>query len=282
MLARVAYDAILFDLDGTLYRGEGAIPGAADAVAALRQFGRCLFLSNNGECTSPTIARRLAKLGFAVKEDEVTTSADLLLRRLQEERPGARVLGLVSAELSRTLEAHGFQVVEDSRVDVVAVGVDRELTRHRLVLGLEAMLGGAALVATNEDPTYPGASGIRPAAGAYVGFFRGMGFEPTWRCGKPDVEAVRSALAAWDLPPRGRYLFVGDNLHSDIEAADRLCGESALVLSGVTSRSELSESGVEPTYVVESVVELAELMERSVRDRFTGTNTKAASRSTER
>ena len=257
--ADAAYDAIVFDLDGTLYRGNVAIPGAPEAVAALREFGRCLFLSNNGECISPTLTRRLVKLGFDVHEGEVTTSADLVVGCLQAQKPGARVLGLVSAELARALAAHGFDVADDSHVDFVAVGVDRELTRRRLVLGLEAMREGAVLVATNEDPTYPGEGGIRPAAGAYVGLFRGMGFEPSWRCGKPDVVAVESALRAWGLPRRGRYLFVGDNLHSDIAAAERLGAESALVMSGVASRSDLGASGAQPTYVVKDVVALADL-----------------------
>ncbi len=261
--ARRRYDAIVLDLDGTLYRGEEPIPGAPEAVAALRGFAPCRFLSNNGECASATLTRRLKKLGFAVQEGEIRTSADLVLQRLLTEKPGARVLGLVSAELARMLSAHGFEVVEDSRVDVVAVGVDRELTRRRMVLGLEAMLGGAVLVATNEDPTYPGERGIRPAAGAYVGFFRGMGFEPTWRCGKPDVVAVESALGAWGLPRDGRYLFVGDNLHSDIAAAERLGAESVLVLSGVAREADLAAHVACPTVVVEDVVRLAELLHRN-------------------
>lgn len=254
------YDAILLDLDGTLYRGDELIPRAPEAVEALRRSAPCRFLSNNGECTAATLARRLAKLGFDAAEGEVRTSADLVLQRLLAEMPGARVLGLVSAELGRMLAANGFDVVEDSRVDVVAVGVDRELTRRRLVLGLEAMLGGAVLVATNEDPTYPGQGGVRPAAGAYVGFFRGMGYDPRWRCGKPDVGAVESALSFWGLPRDGRYLFVGDNLHSDIAAAANMGADSALVLTGVARREDVASARAQPTAIVEDVSELASLL----------------------
>jgi len=256
------YDAILLDLDGTLYRGDEAIPGAPEAVEALRGWAPCRFLSNNGECTSSTIARRLGRLGFSVLAEEVRTSADLVLKRLLAEKVGARVLGLVSAELGRTLAEHGFEVVEESHVDVVAVGVDRELTRRRMVLGLEAMLAGAILVATNEDPTYPSQGGVRPAAGAYVGFFRGMGFEPAWVCGKPDRAAVERALSSWSLPIDGRYLFVGDNLHSDIAAAERWGADSALVLSGVAGRADVTESAARPTVVVDDVGALARLLKQ--------------------
>lgn len=53
-----AYDTVIFDLDGTLFRGRLPIPGASDAVEALRRSVRCRFLSNNGERVSSSLADR--------------------------------------------------------------------------------------------------------------------------------------------------------------------------------------------------------------------------------
>ena len=125
-----------------------------------------------------------------------------------------------------------------------------------MVNGLRAALNGALLVATNEDPTYPGEDGLRPAAGAYVGFFRGMGFEPVRFCGKPDELAVRTALALWGITDPSRCLFVGDNLRTDIAAANRIGADSILVLTGVSARSDIPASEAKPTAVLESVAAL--------------------------
>jgi len=56
-----AYDALLFDLDGVLYRGEETVPGAAETLASLRADGRRLaFVTNNSARTPAQVARKLA------------------------------------------------------------------------------------------------------------------------------------------------------------------------------------------------------------------------------
>lgn len=251
-----AYDVVIFDLDGTLFRGRVPIPCAADAVSTLRRFVECRFLSNNGGRLGSSLSERLRGLGFEVRSEEVISSADIVLECLSRVRTNSRILALTSVELTDALKRRGFQVVDNEHADVVIVGVDRMLTRERMVRGLRACLAGAKLVATNEDPTYPGDDGLRPAAGAYVGFFRGMGFTPNWFCGKPDNWAVRTALRAWGIADLGKCLFVGDNLKTDIEAARRVGADSALVLTGVSQVRDLQTSRVKPTYVVSSVAEL--------------------------
>ena len=71
-----AYDTILFDLDGVLYRGAEAVPRAAGTVAALRSLGkRIAFVTNNSSRTPDAIAQHLGSLGIDARADEVETSA---------------------------------------------------------------------------------------------------------------------------------------------------------------------------------------------------------------
>lgn len=250
------YDTVIFDLDGTLYRGCKPIPGAVEAIETLMSSFRCLYLSNNGKRGSDFLAERLRRLGFAARPEEILSSADIVLECMSELGGTLRVLPLTSAELAGDLRRAGYEVVDDADADIVIVGVDRALTRRRMVNGLRACLGGATLLATNEDSTYPGQNGLRPAAGAYVGFFRGMGFEPDRFCGKPDEWAIRTALRLWGISDGRRCLFVGDNLRTDIETARRVGARSVLVLSGVSRAEDLGASLARPDVVLESVAAL--------------------------
>src|SRR5437899_13080562 len=82
----------LFDLDGTVYRGESLIPGAADAIAALRAAGRRVaFLSNKPIRTRADYARKLTRLGIPTPEDDVINSSLVLARPLARLDPGAPV-----------------------------------------------------------------------------------------------------------------------------------------------------------------------------------------------
>jgi len=255
MTSALRYEAIVFDLDGTLYRGPTPIAGAVDTVNGLREHVACRFLSNNGERDGATLIERLRGMGFNVDPGDVISSADLVLRAMREYARGTRVLALSSQQLAGALADAGYVLVDDPSAEVVVVGVDRRLTRERLVAGLRAMEKGADLVASNEDPTYPGGDGLRPAAGAYVGFFRGMGYEPSRFCGKPDEGAVRSALDTWELECPERCLFVGDNRKTDIEAARRIGADSVLVLSGV-SRNQADKGEASATAAIPTVAEL--------------------------
>jgi len=256
MINGAGYDTVIFDLDGTLFRGRTVIPGAADTLNRLRGILSCRFLSNNGERASAALAERLRDFGFAVQAKDVVSSADLVLKYVRELNRSLRILTLSSSQLASALAAQGHVLVDDATADLVVIGVDRTLTRDRMVSGLRAVLNGASLVATNEDPTYPADDGLRPAAGAYVGFFRGMGYEPVRFFGKPDERAVRTALSLWGISDPSRCLFVGDNLRTDIAAAHRIGADSILVLSGVSSRSDVPTAEEKPTAILESIAML--------------------------
>ncbi len=247
------YETIIFDLDGTLFVGNRPIAGAPEAVEALRHRFTCRFLSNNGERPGTLLTDRLNAMGFDVTPKEIITSADLVVDFLEETNPGARVLVRGSDALAHKLTSHRFRVVESGAADFVVIGVDRDLTRHKMVAAFRSLHEGARLVATNADPTYPASDGERPAAGAYVGLFRGMGYEPMRFCGKPDPLAVRTALRKWGIEDPATCLFVGDNLQTDIVAADVVGADSVLVLSGVATVADAAASDIAPTYIMQDV-----------------------------
>ena len=60
---RAPYDALLLDLDGTLYLGKDAIPGTADALGDHAQ--RLLYVTNNASRTPSDVAAHLRELGFS-------------------------------------------------------------------------------------------------------------------------------------------------------------------------------------------------------------------------
>ena len=71
MAADRFYDTIIYDLDGTLFRGRTAIPGEVAALNRMRERVACRFLSNNGERQAAALAERLHGLGFTVDPEEV-------------------------------------------------------------------------------------------------------------------------------------------------------------------------------------------------------------------
>jgi HAD superfamily hydrolase (TIGR01450 family) len=153
----------LFDLDGTVYRGEALIPGADAAIAALRAAGRKVaFLSNKPLQTRADYARKLTRLGIPTRDDDVINSSLVLARHLARLDARAPVFVIGEPPLIAELRAHGFEVRGDHRVRWVVIAFDRTFDYAKLNTALQAVRQGARLIATNPDRTCPTEDGEIP------------------------------------------------------------------------------------------------------------------------
>jgi HAD superfamily hydrolase (TIGR01450 family) len=248
-----AYDVALLDLDGVVYRGAEAVPGAAAAVAAARQAGmRMAFVTNNAARTPAEVAATLAGMGVPADPDEVVTSAQAAATLLRSLVPaGARVLVTGGEGLRVAVAEAGFEAVASAGEAPVAVvqGYAPDLAYADLAEAALAVRSGAVWVATNLDATIPTARGQLPGNGALVALVaHATGRRPDAAAGKPERalhdEAVRRSGAT-------RPLVVGDRLDTDVEGAVRAGCDSLLVLTGVTDEAALLAAPPDrrPTYV---------------------------------
>ena len=86
------YDVALLDLDGVVYVGRDAVPGAVDHLAAAQAAGMHLaFVTNNASRTPDTVGRAPARARRRrVDDEDVVTSAQAAARMLASRLPGAR------------------------------------------------------------------------------------------------------------------------------------------------------------------------------------------------
>jgi len=245
------YDALLFDLDGVLYRGDRTIEGAPETVAALRASGhRIAFVTNNSARTPEQVAAKLTGHGVVADEAEIVTSALATGELLAADGGSAYVVG--EAGIREALLEAGLDVIEGepAAVDVVVVGWDRDLTYAKLRTASLLVERGARLVATNADRSFPAPDGFWPGAGAILSVITTTTGVEAEIVGKPHPPLYEAAVRRTG----GRQpLVIGDRIETDIAGAVALGWDSLLVLSGVTSPEDLGASPVRPTYVADDV-----------------------------
>ena len=246
MLGR--YKGFLLDIDGVLLHGGRALPGAKDALAELRKLGPVLFLTNNSTKSRAGTARRLGEAGISVEPTEVLPSSYVAAKFLGQRFGLVRFWYIGEEGILEEMAAAGHTLVSPKEAEWIVVGMDRSLSYEKLAQALRALLRGARLLATNEDPTFPTPDGLVPGAGAVVGALRGMGFPPEFVVGKPSPIAFQVALEVLGLAP-SQILMIGDRLDTDIAGAQALGMDTALVLSGVTKLEDLKDARIRPTYV---------------------------------
>jgi arabinose operon protein AraL len=267
--AMVSIDGFLFDLDGTLYLGDQALPGAVEVLAELRRRGKRLqFISNKPLESRLSYAHRLTRLGIPAMEDDILTSAFVLARYLAEHHPGLRLYVIGEAYLKNELRQHGLNLVDEkweqdpkwvidpAGIDAVVVAFDRTLDYRKLNTAYQALLHGARFFATNADKACPVPGGTVPDAGATLAALEHLTSRKLdLLAGKPSPLMMQSALERLALPP-GRCLMTGDRLETDIHMGQQAGMLTALVLTGVTRREQTIGLVDPPTFILENLGEL--------------------------
>lgn len=252
------YDALLYDLDGTIYRGQEIVPGADRAVDAARKRGtKVRFVTNNASRGPDEVASHLTEIGISTTPEEVSTSAQAAATVLAEKlQPGTTVLVVGSSALVHELELKNLAITRtyDDTVQAVVQGLSKDTSWRDLAEACIAIRAGALWVACNVDPTLPTERGPLPGNGSLVAALRAAtGSEPVV-AGKPATPLMDEAKRSADAR---NPLVVGDRLDTDIAGAVAAGLDSLLVLSGVSTARELLDApeDMRPTYVGHDVAQ---------------------------
>ena len=224
----------VFDLDGVVWLAGRPIPGAAAAVDRMRRQGtRVAFVTNNSGPTVPEYVARLAAAGVDVDPAELATSSQAAASMVE---PGSRVAYIGGAGVREALEAREVRMVDvGESPEAVVVGRSLDLDFAELAAAARAIRNGARFIATNTDATFPTPDGPEPGAGALVAYLQvGSGCQPEV-AGKPEKAMAEMVQARYGQPD----MVVGDRAETDGAFARRVGAPFALVLTGVTSRSDL-------------------------------------------
>ncbi len=255
------FRAYAFDLDGTVYLGDAALPGAVETVLALRAAGsRVVFVTNKPLCRAEDYAAKLTGLGIPAAGPDVVTATDSFVAYLEAAHPGATLLVVGEPLMQRTLQEAGFTLTtRPQAANVVAVSFDRTFNYAKLEAAYRAVrLYGASLVASNPDPFCPTPEGGLPDCAAMLAAIEACtGATAEAITGKPSqymADAVLERLKA----KAADTLLVGDRLLTDVVMARRSGMHSALVLTGATTTADLESAGdrARPDFVLHDLREL--------------------------
>jgi HAD superfamily hydrolase (TIGR01457 family) len=230
-----AMRGFIFDADGTLYRGETVLPGAAEFIADLSRLGIPWLVATNNSTTPVTgVAARLTRMGIPATVDEVLNSSQVAAAYVAGEMPGARVFMVGEAGVREALLAAGVPLTEDwQAADAVVVGLDREATYARLRDAALAIRRGAQFIATNPDRTLPTEQGLIPGAGSVIAFLEIATDVQAHVTGKPSPDMFRHALARLGTPA-SLTAAVGDRPETDIAGGQAAGLRTIGVLTGAS------------------------------------------------
>jgi HAD superfamily hydrolase (TIGR01450 family) len=250
------YDVLLFDLDGVVYIGGTAIPGAPQALQRAKQSGaHVAYVTNNASRTPAAVAALLEGMGAPVTEGDVVTSAQAAARLLADKLPPkSKVLVIGATALRLAVRERGLVPVSTATEGPVAVvqGFAPGVGYGALAEGGLAVRAGALFVGTNADSTIPNARGTAPGNGSLLRVIEEATGTAPIVAGKPEPPLHRESVIRTGAQ---RPLVIGDRLDTDIEAAYNTGTDSLLVLTGVDNprTATLAPKHRRPTYIAENL-----------------------------
>lgn len=253
-----AYDHVLLDLDGCVWVGDVPTPRAVLAIDALRDAGKGIaFVTNNAMHPAEDFVRKLWGLGFRAAVEEVVTAGHVVQEILTANDDWDTAFVIGAPALHRNVRAAGLNVLVDedeaSGADVVVVAAHESFDFAQLRTACLAVAGGAPIIASDRDASYPVNGGFWPGTGSVLAALEtATGAEATV-AGKPGAEIFHVALER--LGP-GRAIVIGDRLDADMAGATAAGIDGALVLTGTTSEAEALAWSPAPVAVAATLADL--------------------------
>jgi HAD superfamily hydrolase (TIGR01458 family) len=228
---------LLIDLDGTVWEDGALIPGAAEAIEALRRADVPFrFLTNTTRKPRAQLVAELERLGIESSIDECfnAPAAAAIWLRAQ----GINRVSLLLAEAS-FVDFSGFFIDDDNPEAVVIGDLGRDWTFDILDRAFRAVLAGAELVALQKNRYWKTEGSFSLDAGPFVAALEFASGKEARLVGKPSRELFHTMAAELDLLPED-IAMVGDDLEADIEGS-RSAGLQAVALRTGKYRSENEE-----------------------------------------
>jgi glycerol 3-phosphatase-2 len=246
------HDLVMFDLDGVVYIGSAAVPGAPEQLARLREGDALVaFITNNASRPPQAVVETLAGIGVEAAPEEVVTSAQAAAHLLLERHgKGSVIACLGAAGLEEALREAGLEpaAVGDSRAVALVTGYGPEVLWRDVMRAAVLVRDGLPWVASNTDLSLPTKFGQAPGHGVMVDMIERFSGVRAVVAGKPQRPLLEEAIRR--VGGR-RPLMVGDRLDTDVEGANNVDIDSLLVMTGVTGLPELVSARPElrPTYI---------------------------------
>ncbi|PIW26962.1 MAG: TIGR01458 family HAD-type hydrolase [Rhodospirillales bacterium CG15_BIG_FIL_POST_REV_8_21_14_020_66_15] len=224
-----ALKGILFDLEGVLYQGGAAVPGAAEALGRIRSEGLATrFLTNTTLRPSGAVWRRLRDMGMPVDADQIVTPAMAAVSHLRAR--GLRRVHL-AAEQALAEDFREFDLVTRSPEAVVMGDLDAGFDRRRLSELTAMLLDGAELIALHKNRLWRPGGELIIDLGPYVAALEYAAGVEAVVLGKPSRDFFMRVLDDMRLVPDAAVM-VGDDIDSDVAGAQAAGLRAVQVMTG--------------------------------------------------
>jgi HAD superfamily hydrolase (TIGR01458 family) len=248
---------VLIDLDGVLYVGGALISGAVEAVHQLEaaRTPRC-YLTNTTTKSEAALRKKLQDMGLVVGANEILSAPEAAKVYLENKgRPLCKLL--VNDEV--LADFRDFKQSDTDAQAVIIGDIGNAWTYDLLNNVFRLLMNGAELVALHRNKFWQTEAGLQMDIGAFVAGLEYVTGKTATVMGKPSPEFFAAALSRIGLKS-GEVAMIGDDIDTDIGAAQAQGIIGILVKTGKYREEYVQASKIKPDLVLDSIADLGGLL----------------------
>lgn len=255
---------ICLDMDGTVYLGNHLFEGAKETFEYFKQNDiSFVFLTNNSSHSLPFYVDKVNGMGIKCDISNFYSSIETTIKYLIDRNiKNIYVLGVKT--FKDELKKH-FNVVEKLDLtnvpELVLVSFDTELIYDELKTACLYIQKGAEFVATNMDYRCPIEDGLYiPDCGGLCKWITACTNKEPVFLGKPEPTMIYQVMEKFNVS-KEETMIVGDRYYTDILSGINAGVDTVAVLTGETTKDEFLNATKKPTYIINSIADLIDLIE---------------------
>ena len=254
----------LFDMDGTIYRENDLFDGVIELLNKIKnKGGRYAFITNNPSKSVKDYIKKLNRLGImGIDENNFFTSAQAAIMIFKEKFGDKLIYAQGTKSFIKELKVNGLSVTQKytDKANAVLVAFDPEITGKKLRTTCEILTKhDLPYYATNPDWVCPVDFGSIPDCGSMcVGIEYATGKKPIF-IGKPEPTMVLELMKKFGVS-KEETVVLGDRIYTDVASGLNAGVDAVCVLSGEATLKDVEESEQKPTFVLESVKDIIDMI----------------------
>ncbi|WP_000971815.1 TIGR01458 family HAD-type hydrolase [Leptospira interrogans] len=244
---------VLLDLDGVLYTGNTALPGASEAISYLKKNHiPYLFLTNTTTKSRKELSEFLNDLGIPAEEEKILNSPRAAGEYIRE-TGNPKTFFVIKKEIQDDLKEINL---ESNTPEAVLVGdIGKEWNYQILNEIFQKVKNGARLIALHKGKFWQTKEGLMLDIGAFVsGIEYATGIKAEI-IGKPSGAFFNAALKMISAEA-SHTIMIGDDLNSDVGGAQAYGIRGVLVKTGKYRDGILKNSNIHPYAVWDNISSL--------------------------
>jgi HAD superfamily hydrolase (TIGR01458 family) len=248
---------ILFDLDGVLYVGSNAIPGAVEAVEKIRHSQiQCRFVTNTSTLCLASLQQKINALGFSIPSDEIISAPQATVLYLKHQTNPTCQLTLAD-DVKKDFKDF---MPTNTAPDYIVVGDIGEAWSYALLNDIfNNLMNGAKLIAIHKNRFWQTEHGLQMDIGGFIDALEYASGSKAIIIGKPSADFFKIALDDMRLNS-DEVAIIGDDIDVDIGGGQQAGLKGILVKTGKYRPAYAQASAVKPDLILNSIADLPKVI----------------------